>query len=79
MNMLAGMLGGLLDKEQMIYDTIQTSLENVAEELNCEPKDFFIMIRPSNEDYDFKLFICQYDENGNPRKVREMQLKEILS
>ena len=79
MNMLAGMLGGLLDKEQMIYDTIQTALENVAEELKCSEKDFFIMIRPSNEDFDFKLFICKYDENGNPRKVREMQLKEILS
>lgn len=79
MNMLAGMLGGLIDKEQMIYDTIQTALENVAEELDCTHKDFFVMIRPMNEDYDFKLFICKYDENGNPMKVREMMLKEILS
>jgi hypothetical protein len=79
MNMLAGMLGGLIDKEQMIYDTIQTALENVAEELGCTHKDFFVMIRPMNEDYDFKLFICKYDENGNPMKVREMMLKEILS
>lgn len=79
MNMLAGMLGGLIDKEQMIYDTIQTALENVAEELGCTYKDFFVMIRPMNEDYDFKLFICKYDENGNPMKVREMMLKEILS
>ena len=79
MNMLAGMLGGLIDKEQMIYDTIQTSLENVSEELGCTEKDFFIMIRPSDDEYNFKLFICKYDENGNPRKVREMLLKEILS
>lgn len=79
MNMFASMLGGLLDKEQMIYDTIQSSLETVAEELNCTPKDFFIMIRPSDDEYNFKLFICKYDEQGNPCKVREMLLKEILS
>lgn len=79
MNMFANMLGGLLDKEQIIYDTIQSSLENVSEELGCTEKDFFIMIRPADNEYNFKLFICKYDENGNPRKVREMQLKEILT
>ena len=77
--MFANMLGGLMDKEQMIYDTIQSSLEDVAQELGCSYKDFFVMIRPADDEYNFKLFICTYDEQGNPRKVREMQLKEILS
>lgn len=79
MNMFAEMLGGLVDKEKMTYDTIQTTLENVAEELGCDFRDFFVMIRPMDEDLNFKFFICKYDEKGNPLKVREITLKEVLN
>jgi len=78
MNMFANLMGGLVDKEQITYDTIQTTLEDVAEELGCNYKDFFIMIKPTNDDFDMKFFIYKL-ENGVPKMVREITLKEILN
>lgn len=76
--MFADLMGGLVDKEQITYDTIQTTLEDVAEELGCNYKDFFIMIKPTNDDFDMKFFIYKL-ENGVPKMVREITLKEILN
>ena len=78
MNMFSDLMGGLVDKEQITYDTIQTTLEDVAEELGCNYKDFFIMIKPTNDDFDMKFFIYKL-ENGVPKMVREITLKEILN
>ncbi len=75
--MFGNMLNGLFDKEQMTYDTVQSALENVSEELGGA--SFFIMIRPMDSEFNHKYFICKYDEKGNPVKVREITLKEILS
>ncbi len=79
--MIENLLGGLFDKEKMIYETVQSTLVDVAEELGVTPdkyKDFFIMIRPMDDKFNHKFFICKYDGNGNPQKVREIELKEIL-
>lgn len=78
MNMLSNLMGGLVDKEQITYDTIQETLENVAEELGCSYKDFFIMIKPLNDNFDMKFYIYKL-ENGVPKMVREITLKEILN
>lgn len=78
--MFGDLLKGLMpDKEQMVRDIIQGALEKVAEELNCPFTDFFIMIRPMDAEFNHKYFICTYDEKGNPKMVREITLKEILS
>jgi hypothetical protein len=77
--MIENLLGGLFDKEKMIYETVQSTLVDVAEELGVSDKDFFIMIRPMDEAFNHKFFICKYDEKGNPKKVREIELKEILT
>ena len=71
-------LGGLFDKEKATYETIQITLEELAAELSCDWKDFFIMIRPMDDKFNHKFFICKYDQKGNPIKVREITLKEIL-
>jgi len=76
--MFSNLMGGLVDKEQITYDTIQETLENVAEELGCNYKDFFIMIKPTNDDFDMKFFIYKL-ENGVPKMIREITLKEILN
>lgn len=78
MNMFASLMGGLVDKEQITFNTIQATLENVAEELGCSYKDFFIMIKPTNENFEMKFYIYKMD-NGTPKPVREITLKEILS
>ncbi len=76
--MIENLLGGLFDKEKMIYETVQSTLVDVAEELGEDYKNFFIMIRPMDDKFNHKYFICKYDGNGNPQKVREIELKEIL-
>jgi hypothetical protein len=76
--MFASLMGGLVDKEQITFNTIQATLENVAEELGCSYKDFFIMIKPTNENFEMKFYIYKMD-NGTPKPVREITLKEILS
>jgi hypothetical protein len=78
MNMFASLMGGLVDKEQITFNTIQATLENVAEELGCSYKDFFIMIKPTNENFEMKFYIYKMD-GGNPKPIREITLKEILS
>jgi hypothetical protein len=78
MNMLAGLMGGFVNKEQMTFDTIQNTLENVAEELGCSFTDFFIMIKPVDGDFKMKFYIYKI-ENGVPKPIREITLKEILN
>ena len=75
--MFANLLG--IDKEKITHDTIQTTLENVGEELKCEAKDFFIMIKPImvEDSMEMKFYIYKL-ENGSPKPIREMTLKEIL-
>ncbi len=76
--MFDNLLGNLFDKEKATYETVQGALESVAEELGVSHKEFFIMIRPMDDKFNHKYFICKYDANGNPVKVREISLKEIL-
>lgn len=76
--MFGNLLGGLIDKEQITHDTIQSTLENIAEELKCSHKDFFIMIKPSDEEFNMRFWIYKVTEKG-PALVREITLKEILN
>jgi hypothetical protein len=75
--MFGNLLGGLIDKEKITHDTIQSTLENVAEELNCTFKDLFIMIKPIDETFTMKFYIYKL-ENGAPKFVREIPLSEVL-
>lgn len=75
--MLAGLMGGLVDKEKLTRDTITDSLIDLSEEYGCEPTDLFIMIKPTNKDVDFKCWVYKL-ENGAPTLKREITLKEIL-
>lgn len=73
---LMSMLG--IDPEKQTYETVQDCLKDVAEELQKDHKGFFIVIRPTDEQYNHKYYICKYDEKGNIAPVREITLKEIL-
>jgi hypothetical protein len=70
------LLGGLFDKEGMVKATIEGCLENVAEELQCKATELFIMIKPTDEEFNFKCWIYKVDVS--PKLVREISLKEIL-
>ena len=74
--MFGSMLGGLLNTEQIVRDTIQTTLENVAEELQCSHNELFIMIKPVNAEFDMKFYVYKIEQS--PKLVREITLKEIL-
>jgi hypothetical protein len=74
---MLGILGNLFDKEQLVKDTIQSTLENVAQELECSYKELFIMIMPKNEEFDFDCYIYKIID-ANPKIIRKIPLKEIL-
>jgi hypothetical protein len=78
MNMFSNLMGGLIDKEQITHDTIQTTLENIAEELNCNWNEFFVMIKPTDNEFEMKFYIYQQATGEAPKFVREISLKEIL-
>ena len=78
MNMFANLVGGLVDKERITRDTIQTTLENIAEELGCEWNEFFVMIKPIDNEFEMNFYIYQNAINKAPTFVREISLKEIL-
>lgn len=75
--MLGGLMGSLIDTESITRDTIQSALEKIREELNCSHKEFFVMIAPIDEEFNMKFFIFKLEE-GKPKRVREISLKEIL-
>ena len=74
--MLGNLLGGLFDKNKIVHDTIQTTLENVSEELNCKFNELFIMIKPIDKTFTMKFYI--YKIENSPKLVREITLSEIL-
>lgn len=74
--MIGNLLTGLIDTEQIVHDTIQSTLENVAEELNCTHKELFIMIKPIDESFTMKFYIYKIEQS--PKLIREITLKEIL-
>lgn len=76
--MLGNMLSGLVDTEKLTRDTIQNALEEIAEELQCSHKEFFVMIKPSDEKFNMKFYIYRIYEDKAPAPVREISLKEIL-
>ena len=76
--MLQDLLGGLFDKEQMTHDTIQECLENLSQEMGCTHEDFFVMIKPTDNEFNMKFYVYKL-ENKAPKMVREITLKEILS
>ena len=43
------MLSSLFNTEKITHDTIQSTLESVAKELGCSHKEFFLMIKPTND------------------------------
>lgn len=69
--------GGLFDKEKMVRDTITGCLEELAIELGCSFNELFIMIKPTNDSYEFKCWVYKI-EDGKTKLVREITLKEIL-
>lgn len=75
--MLGNLLGGLINTEQIVHDTIQTTLENLSEEMNCEYKDLFIMIKPVDDTFTMKFWVYKLEEKG-PKLVREIPLSEVL-
>lgn len=75
--MFGNLLGGLINTEQIVHDTIQTTLEKLAIEMSCEYKDLFIMIKPVDDTFTMKFWVYKIEEKG-PRLVREIPLKEVL-
>jgi len=81
MNMIKNMLGQIIDIGQEVKDAIQEILISVAKELGCKHEEFFIMIQPGDEEYNFKVFVYKLEQNG-PVRIREItteEIKKILS
>jgi len=77
--MLEKLLGGMMNIEGSIRETITRTLEEISEELqDPNPKNFSIIIQPTNDDFDFVCLI--YHRTGDGLKfVREITLKEIVA
>lgn len=75
--MLGSLLGGLIDTQKIVHDTIQTTLEKVSHELQCSHKELFIMIKPVDETFTMKFYIYKIEEKG-PKLIREIPLSEVL-
>ena len=74
---MLGLLGGLINTEQIVHDTIQNTLEKLSTELNCTHKDLFIMIKPVDDTFTMRFWVYKLDEKG-PKLIREISLSEVL-
>ena len=78
--MFGNLLGSLVDKEKIIREYIENTIEDVAEELKCQPDHVFIMIKPiSANSQNFKVYLYDMSQGGAPKMVREMELKEFVN
>jgi hypothetical protein len=77
--MFGSLMSGLVNTEKITHDTIQSTLEDLAEELGCNFADFFIMIKAVNETFTMKFWVYKIEQGKAPIFVREITLKEILN
>ena len=71
-------LGNLVDKEAATIETIKDALTDLSEELSLPFSKFFIMIKPVDEKFNFKLHVYVLNESNVPQFVRELTVKEIV-
>jgi hypothetical protein len=77
--MFGNLLGNFFDKEAIVRETIQSTLEKVASELGCNNSELFIMIKPFNEEFDFECYIYhKTSDMPSPKMIRKIPLSEIL-
>lgn len=76
--MLEGLLGGMVDKVKITKEYITDSLQDVAEELGCSFGELLYMIVPTNEKFEFKVYVYRKNEKGTPVFVREITVNEIV-
>lgn len=72
--MLGSLLGGFIDKEQITRDHIQDALERVAAELQCSHTDFFISIKPTDEQFNQKYVIYKTIESVLAETAKEFNI-----
>ena len=69
-------------KEEMTKETLQSFLEDVSIELNCKHQDFICVIKPTDDEFNFKCFILKATPEllaSIPKSLhREVTVKEIL-
>lgn len=75
--MLQQLLGGLMDTEKMVKDAIQSSLEDISMELGCNPDEFIIAIKATDDKFNFRCHVMRTTPQGNIW-VREIAIKEII-
>lgn len=64
----------------MVSIIIQGALDRICDELQCKPNEFFVMIRPADEDFTPRLLIFKEQPVGSPPQfVRELKLDELIS
>lgn len=76
--MLEGLLGNLINKEEAVRETITDALNDLSEELNLPFSKFFVMIKPIDEKFNFKLHVFILNDSNIPQFVRELTVKEIV-
>jgi hypothetical protein len=73
-----------IDVSSIVRTTIESSLQDIAEELNCSHKELFIKIVPKNENFEPEFHVYRtkpYDDiTKTPALLfkRKIELKEIL-
>lgn len=75
--MLSGILGGMFDLPKQVKSTIENSLKEFAEELNCSPKEIFVMIKGVSDKGEFNLYLYK-TEDGKQKYIRPVELSEII-
>lgn len=80
--MFGDLLGGLIDKEAITRETINTTLKDLSEEYECSVDEIILMITPTKGKDEFTCWV--YKKEANPSGVlvpmlkREIKLAEIL-
>lgn len=76
--MLENLLGNLINKEDAVNETIKDALTDLSKELSLPFSKFFIMIKPVDEKFNFKLHVFILNDSNIPQFVRELTVKEIV-
>lgn len=73
-DLMKGLMGGA---DAIVKEKISTAMADVSKELDKKFNEFFIVLKPINDEFEFRCDIYHYVD-GKPVHAREITIAEIV-
>lgn len=79
MGLLDGLLGFTPEKkEEMVREIVQDTLERLSIELQCDPSEVLVIIKPRNSEFEPRFDVYLQKQGTPPKHIRELTAKDVI-